>query len=165
MGLRTQISRATSYSLFFLVYESEAVLPADLIWTSTDQQLQSTRNRSNSIDGVDRRASENHSSTNSSPKAATTRNGGSITKTEHSTEPESYRESVSVLKFEADTRSQSPISSSFPPAKLTCSTAKDHNHYTIMLSGVAATRSFCTAQGREQVDKTQQGEQSIKLRC
>jgi hypothetical protein len=33
-GLRTQVSRATSYSPFFLVYGSEAVLLADLIWTS-----------------------------------------------------------------------------------------------------------------------------------
>jgi hypothetical protein len=28
-GLRTQVSRATGYSPFFIVYESEAVLPAD----------------------------------------------------------------------------------------------------------------------------------------
>ena len=33
-GLRTQISRAAGYSPFFLVYRSETVLPADLIWTS-----------------------------------------------------------------------------------------------------------------------------------
>jgi hypothetical protein len=33
-GLRTQISRVTGYSPFFLVYGSEAVLPAYLIWTS-----------------------------------------------------------------------------------------------------------------------------------
>jgi hypothetical protein len=33
-GLRTQISRATGYSPFFLVYGSEAVLLANLIWTS-----------------------------------------------------------------------------------------------------------------------------------
>ena len=33
-GLRTQISRATRYSSFFLVYGLEAILPADLIWTS-----------------------------------------------------------------------------------------------------------------------------------
>ena len=32
--LRTQISRATGYSHFFLVYGSEAVLLVDLIWTS-----------------------------------------------------------------------------------------------------------------------------------
>jgi hypothetical protein len=35
MGLHTQISRATEYLPFFLVYGSEAVLPADLIWTSS----------------------------------------------------------------------------------------------------------------------------------
>jgi hypothetical protein len=34
MGARTQTSRVTGYSPFFLVYKSEAVLPADLIWTS-----------------------------------------------------------------------------------------------------------------------------------
>jgi hypothetical protein len=33
-GLCTQVSRAIGYSLFFLVYGSEAVLSADLIWTS-----------------------------------------------------------------------------------------------------------------------------------
>jgi hypothetical protein len=33
-GLHTQVSRETRYSPFFLVYVSEAVLPADLIWTS-----------------------------------------------------------------------------------------------------------------------------------
>jgi transposase InsO family protein len=33
-GLCTQVSRATGYSLFFLVYGSEAVLPTYLIWTS-----------------------------------------------------------------------------------------------------------------------------------
>jgi hypothetical protein len=32
--LRTQVSRATGYSPFFLVNGSEAVLPANLIWTS-----------------------------------------------------------------------------------------------------------------------------------
>jgi transposase InsO family protein len=33
-GLCTQVSRATGYSPFFLVYRSKVVLPADLIWTS-----------------------------------------------------------------------------------------------------------------------------------
>jgi transposase InsO family protein len=33
-GLCTQVSKATRYSPFFLVYGSEAVLPVDLIWTS-----------------------------------------------------------------------------------------------------------------------------------
>jgi hypothetical protein len=33
-GLHTQVRRANGYSHFFLVYGSEAVLPADLIWTS-----------------------------------------------------------------------------------------------------------------------------------
>jgi hypothetical protein len=33
-GLQTQVSRATRYSPFFLVYRSQVVLPADLIWTS-----------------------------------------------------------------------------------------------------------------------------------
>jgi transposase InsO family protein len=33
-GLHTQVSRATGYSPFFLVYGSEAMLLVDLIWTS-----------------------------------------------------------------------------------------------------------------------------------
>ena len=34
-GLCTQQSRATGYSPFFLVYGSEAILPANLIWNSS----------------------------------------------------------------------------------------------------------------------------------
>jgi hypothetical protein len=33
-GLRTQPSKATGQSPFFLVYGSEAILPADVIWKS-----------------------------------------------------------------------------------------------------------------------------------
>jgi hypothetical protein len=33
-GLRTQPSKATGQSPFFLVYGSEAVLPADVMWKS-----------------------------------------------------------------------------------------------------------------------------------
>lgn len=33
-GLHTQVSRATGYSPFFLVYGSEAIFPHDLIWSS-----------------------------------------------------------------------------------------------------------------------------------
>jgi hypothetical protein len=33
-GLRTQLSKATGQTLFFLVYGSEAILPADTMWKS-----------------------------------------------------------------------------------------------------------------------------------
>jgi hypothetical protein len=34
VGLQTQVSKATGYLPFFLVYGSEIVLPTDLIWTT-----------------------------------------------------------------------------------------------------------------------------------
>jgi hypothetical protein len=53
-GLRTQVSRATRYSLFFLVYGSEVMLLVDLIWTSQKsnnmrREKQNTREDWNSI--------------------------------------------------------------------------------------------------------------------
>ena len=33
-GLRTQPSKATGQTPFFLVYDSEAILPADIMWKS-----------------------------------------------------------------------------------------------------------------------------------
>jgi hypothetical protein len=33
-GLRTQLSKATGQTLFFLVYGSEAILPTDIMWKS-----------------------------------------------------------------------------------------------------------------------------------
>jgi hypothetical protein len=33
-GLRTQLSKATGQTPFFLVYGSEAILPADIMWKS-----------------------------------------------------------------------------------------------------------------------------------
>jgi hypothetical protein len=34
LGLRTQSSKATGQTSFFLVYGSEAILPADIMWKS-----------------------------------------------------------------------------------------------------------------------------------
>jgi hypothetical protein len=33
-GLRTQLSKATGQTPFFLIYGSEAILPADIMWKS-----------------------------------------------------------------------------------------------------------------------------------
>jgi hypothetical protein len=45
--LCTQVSKVTEYSPFFLVYRSEAVLLADLIWTS--QKSNNTRREKQNI--------------------------------------------------------------------------------------------------------------------
>ena len=56
-GLRTQQSRATGQSPYFLVYGSEAVLPADLLWNAPrlenyDEQV-AQQERFQDIDGVE----------------------------------------------------------------------------------------------------------------
>jgi hypothetical protein len=38
-GLRTQPSKATGQSPFFLVYGSEAILPADVMWKSPRSEM------------------------------------------------------------------------------------------------------------------------------
>src|SRR5574343_457031 len=56
-GLRTQPSKATGQSPYFLIYGSEAVLPADLLWEAPrlenyNEQL-AHQERSQDVDGVE----------------------------------------------------------------------------------------------------------------